>query len=331
MKNIAVIAVIAAIFACLSFTVCKNAIHEERPGGLEQFTEKPVTITWKGDIKDEVQSFQTNVQIYSMNNRTATYAALSQTYRLSVSAINNRILTRIDFDYGSDIPMRSVISDGEEFIAFNPETEEIGYRLQIEDAQSPLNRIFGNQSVLSRVNLPLIREEARRLSLSMREETDGGDNTLLLELPPGLLPQYGTDAILSSRIAFDMNRETVLETEVIMKREDDTIVTTTVTPVYEESNGVPVKIGQITVIDSKAPGLIEGFDPDTPLYNSLDDIPELSQHEFAQMQAEGAIHEDTGMVFGNPADLSNIETIYEVYQDIEINSTPEHLFRLIQK
>jgi hypothetical protein len=328
MKKITVIAVITA---CLFLAVCNNAVHEKRPGGLEQFTEGPVTITWNGDLKEEVQSFQTNVQIYSMNNRTDTYAALNQTYRLSMSTINNRVLTRIDFDYGSDIPMRSIISDGEEFIAFNPATDEVGYRIQIEDTQSPLNRIFANQSILSRVNLPLIREEARRLSLSMREETEGNSHTLLLELPPALIPQNGVDTILSSRIAFDMNRETVLETEVVMKREDDTIVTTTVTPVYEESNGVPVKIGQITVIDSKAPGLIEGFDPDTEYYNSPDEIPTITEEQLAEMRGSGNIEEIPDMMFGNPADLSNIETIYEVYQDIEINSTSEHLFRLIQK
>jgi len=49
------------------------------------------------------------------------------------------------------------------------------------------------------------------------------------------------------------------------------------------------------------------------------------------MKAKGAIHEIPEMVFGDPADMSNKETIYEVYQDIKINSTPESLFRLIQK
>lgn len=318
----------AALFTvCISLTVCDNTTHEKRGSGLEQFTEGPVTITWKGDQKEEVKSFQANVQIYSMNNRTDTYAALNQTYRLSMSTVNNRILTRIDFDFDSSVPFRSVISDGEEFIAFNPITDAVGYRIPIDDSKSPLNRILGNQSVLSRVNLSLIREEARRLSLDMREETDGNSRTLLLELPPGLLPQYEAETILSSRIAFDIDRETVLESKVVMKREDDTIVTTTVTLVYEESNGVPVKIGQITIIDSKDPNSVQ----DTTDYKPPNDIPELSEHEVAEMKAKGAIHEIPEMVFGDPADMSNIETIYEVYQDIEINSTPEHLFRLIQK
>lgn len=322
---------IAAITAVVFITGCGDTIHEKQGSGLEQFMEGPVTITWKGDMTEGVQSFQTNVQVYSMNNRTDTYAALNNTYRLSMSTIREKILTRIDFDFDSDIPFRSVISDGDEAVIFNPSTDEIGYRLAINDSQTPLNRIFGRQNIFSRVNLSLIRQEARRLSLDMHEENEDGGNILLIELPPALIPQNGLDRIISSRIAFDIDRETLLETEVVMEREDGVMVTTTVTPVYEESNGVPVKIGQVTVIDSKDPNLVEDIDPDMPVYNSPDDIPELSAEEFAQMQAEGNIHEISGMTFGDPADASYVETIYEVYQNIEINSTPEQLFRLIQK
>jgi len=322
----------AALFtACISLTVCSNATHEKRGNGLEQFTEGPTTITWKGDQKEEVRSFQANVEVYSMNNRTDTSVSLSETYRLSMSTIRERTFTRIDFDSDGDYPFRSVLSDGEETILFNPVTDEVGYRIQNPDSQSPLNRIFGRQTGLSRINLSMIREEARRLSLDMSEETDGDSRTLLLELPPALIPQNGIDRIISSRIAFDIDRETVLETKVVMKREDDTIVTTTVTPVYEDLNGVPVKIGQITEIDAKDPNRIEGIDPDMPVYNSIDDIPEISAQELAEMKAAGTAHEIPEMTFGDPADLSYVETIYEVYQNIEINSTPEHLFRLIQK
>jgi hypothetical protein len=248
-----------------------------------------------------------------------------------MSTIREKILTRIDFDYDSGIPFRSVISDGDEAVIFNPSTDEISYRLAINDSQTPLNRIFGRQHIFSRVNLSLIREEARRLSLDMREESEDGANILLLELPPALIPQNGLDRIISSRIAFDIDRETLLETEVVMEREDGAIVTTTVTPVYEDKDGVPVKIGQISVIDSKDPNRIEGLDPDMPVYNSPDDVPELSAQQLEQMRAEGDIHEIPKMTFGDPADASYVETIYEVYQDIEINSTPEQLFRLIQK
>lgn len=312
-----------AVFA----TGCNNTVQQKGPK-YEPFGENPITITWKGESL-EVESYQANVQVYTMNNRTDTHAALSQAYRLAVSTVNDRVHTRIDFDYGSDVPFRSVISDGEDTIIFDPATEEVGYRIHSDDNQSPLYRIFGQQTGLSRINLPAIREEAARLSINMREENEGGRMVLLLDLPPALLPMQGNDAIISSRAAFDIINQTLLETEVVIKLEDDTLVTTTVTPVYEESNGIPVKIGQITVIDSKAPGLIEGVDPGTPFFESPDDIPTLSEDDFAEMQKYGNIHEIPELIFGNPGDLSNVETIYEVYQEIEINSVPDQMFRLI--
>ena len=261
-----------------------------------------------------------------MNNRQDTYANLGDSYRLAMMVIDDRILTRVDFD---ELNYDSVISDGEEAIVFNPVTDEISYRIPLEDSNSPLERMFGNQGTMSKINLSLIREEARRLSLNMTEEMDG--NRLLLELPPNVIPQNGFDNITSSRVVFDVATETLAETAVVMVREDGTVVTTTGTPIYEDKDGVPVKVGMVTVIDSKAPGLIEDIDPDMTYFNSSDDVPELSKGRLAELQAEGNIHEIPSMVFGDPADLSYVETVYEIYQDIRINSVPVGLFRLIQK
>jgi len=54
------IAAIAAVAACVLLTVCNNAVHGKPGNGLEQFTEGPVTIVWKGDTAEGVKSFQTN-------------------------------------------------------------------------------------------------------------------------------------------------------------------------------------------------------------------------------------------------------------------------------
>ena len=313
-----------------AFPACDNTVYKIRPSGLEPFKENPITITWNGEVK-EVESYQANVQVFSKNNRKDSYATLDQTYRMAMSTIGDRVLTRIDLDLGGDTPFRSVVSDGENTLIFNPDTQEIGYSINDPTAQSPLNRVFGQMTSLSRVNLSLIRQEAKRLSLDISEEFEDGINVLLLELPPALLPKQGSDTIISSRAVFDLSNDTLLETEVVMKLEDDTIVTTTVEPVYEEVNGVPVKIGQVTEINSQAPGLIENVDPGIPIYNPSDDLPVMSLSDLAELEAAGNVFEDTGITYGNPADLSYVETIYEVYGDIEINNTPGQLFRLLQK
>lgn len=308
---------------------CDNVAHKQQGSSLQEFQEKPVTIIWNGKEKDEVQSYQANVQVFSKNSRKDTAAALSRTYSLAVRSFSGKVLTRIDFEEGERMPFRSIISDGEEAVVFNPATNEIGYRITLEDSKSSLYRIFGNQSTMSRINLSLVREEARRLSLNLTEDTDG--KKMLLELPPEILPGNGIDKIIKSRVVFNLANDTLLETEVVMVREDETLVTTTVTPVYEDKDGVPVKIGMITVIDSKAPNLIEGIDSDYTVYNSADDIPALTEEQFAELEESGNIHEVPGITFGDPADLSYTETIYEVYQDIEINAVPESMFRLIRK
>jgi len=132
MKKSLVLLFLAA--ACCAIN-CKNPVQQKNPN-YEKFFENPVTITWRGDSK-EVESYQANVQVFTMNNRTDTTATLDQTYRIAMSTKNDRVLTRIDLDF-DDIPYRTVISDGEDTIVFNPVTEEIGFRMRDPNAQSPL-------------------------------------------------------------------------------------------------------------------------------------------------------------------------------------------------
>ena len=320
---------IALLTVIICFSACNNAVQHKVPA-FEQFLDNPITITWRGETK-EVESFQANVMVFSMNNRKDTAATLSETYRMSMSTIENKILTRLDYEYDRDLYFNAVMTDGEEILIFNSVTNEIGRRMPIENSNSPLYRIFNKQTGLSRINLSLIRSEAARLALDMKEGTENGNNVLLLEIPPALVPQNGYDTIISSRAVFDISSETLVETKVVMLQKDNTIVSTTVKPVYEILNGIPIKIGQITEIDSKAPCLFEGINPNTQYYNSPDEIPELTIAELKDLQSEGIITEVLDMTFGNPADMSYVETIYEVYQNIEINSTPEYLFRLIKK
>ena len=303
-----------------------KVLHHQNRNILEQLIRPPVSVTWHGSMEDGVMSFRANVQVFTMNNRTDTHAALSSTHHLAISAIDNRIVTRVDFD---DPHYGSIVSDGEDAIVLDPVSGEVIYRMPLGISSSPLSRIFAGQNIVSRINISQMREEAMRFSVSMTEKTYAGDRFLVLEVPPELIPQNGLDRITGSRAVFNLTNDTLMETEVIMVREDGTIVTTTATPVYREIEGIPVKIGMITVINSQAAGLIEGIDPNTPFFESIEDIPLLTGRELAEMKAAGSIYEIPGVIFGNPADLSFVETIFEVYNDIHINFTSEHLFLAI--
>jgi len=311
---------------------CHHEIkHQYDVADLKGFLEEPVTIAWNNDHKNGLQNFQANVQVYRMNNRMDTGASLSETYRLAISTMHNKIVSRIDFNADQDTPAHTVISDGKDIIMINPATEEITCRISVDNMQSPLNRLLAGQSGLSKINLSQVREEAKRLSLDIKEEITDKNKNLIVDIPSALIQQTGTNTITRSRITFDITNEVILETEVVMVREDKTVVSSKVTPLYEMFDEMPIKVGTVTVIDTKAPDLIEGIESDTPIYKSYDDIPTISEEEFKKLQGEDSIQQNPDITFGNPADLSSVETIYELYQDIEINSAPESLFRIIEK
>jgi hypothetical protein len=56
----------------------------------------------------------------------------------------------------------------------------------------------------------------------------------------------------------------------------------------------------------------------------------LSQEDFDRMVEAGNLNEMPDVTFGDPTDLSYTETIYEVYQDVEINAVDDQLFRLLR-
>jgi hypothetical protein len=258
-----------------------------------------------------------------MNNRRDTGATLQYDYRLAVKTIGGEVFTRIDFDGAY-----SVLSRSSEMIIFDPTTGTVELRMPNEEPESTLLKLLNQESAISRINLSLVREESMRLALDVTEDENG---KLLIDLPNYLFPQEGTtnESFISRKVSFDTTNDILSEVETIATLEDGTIVTSTSTPVYEDKDGVPVKVGMVTVIDSKAPGLIEGIESDMPIYDSIEDLPELSLEDYEKLKETGNVSDDQDMVFGNPADPSYTETVYEVYQDLEINNVSDELFRLL--
>lgn len=135
---------------------------------------------------------------------------------------------------------------------------------------------------------------------------------------------------LSTQVMYDTTQETIAQIEYVSIHQDGTEVTTTIYPMYEEKDGIPIKIGSVTVVDSKAAGLLEGFEG-VEYFNSIDEIPEISDEELEALAELGEIEEVENMKYGNPADLSYQETIIEMYNDIEINNLDEYLFKIIEE
>jgi hypothetical protein len=262
-----------------------------------------------------------------MNNRKDTAPALQMSYRLATKTINNSFYSRLDFPAATMSPRTmAVVSDENESVIVDTETDTIQKRVPVVAmVDSPL-KIIGKQNIYGRINVSIIKSEAKRLSLDMKEEPD---SKLLLNIPVSMIKCAPHETVKSSRVVFDTKNELLVEVETVRLHEDGSTTTITSTPAYEMVHGEPVKIGSITVIDTKIPTLVDGFEKNLKIYNSADDIPILDAKDAQKMIDSGHLFRSTGVVFGNPADLSKKETVVELYKDIKINETPDSAFKLV--
>ncbi|AEE17424.1 hypothetical protein [Treponema brennaborense] len=328
MKNIRNFCFCAVVLGCVLYVcACGQFSQVQKQPAEDFFAENPVTITWQSGAEKDIESFQADVSVYTNTNRAGTGTSLQNKYRMSLKTVNDVPYVRLDFDpeYNGGL-FRSAISDTAETIIVDTVSEEIEYRIPVQDDYSADLAFLGTETAVSRVNLSLIKTEARRLAFDM---TDEQGSALIVSIPNDFFADpYKTR--LSTRVTFDTVNETLNQVEIVTVLQDGTNVTTTTYPMYEEKNGEPVKIGSVTVIDSKAPGLLAEFE-DAEYFDSIADIPEISDAEYQRLLDSGEITEVEAMPFGNPADMSYQETIIEVYNDIEINTVTDNPFRLLLK
>ena len=308
------------LFALVS---CNQVAQEEIPG-MEMFEENPVSINWENPNKKELNSFQTNVSVYSMNNRDGA-TVLRTKYRLSLKMNSNKIYSRLDFaNEFVDGNLRTIISDEEEMLLLN--SNQVEYRIPLQEELSDLS-FLGIDNAYSRINLDDVRKESLKLSFDINEKEK---KKMIINIPNHYFLNNQVETRLSTQIMYDTTQETIAQIEYVSIHQDGTEVTTTIYPMYEEKDGIPIKIGSVTVVDSKAAGLLEGFEG-VEYFNSIDEIPEISDEELEALAELGEIEEVENMKYGNPADLSYQETIIEMYNDIEINNLDEDLFKIIEE
>lgn len=308
---------------------CNQVSDENEIPYSQMFEENPVTISWQqNETSDDVKSFKANVSVYSINNRTDTSSVLQTKYRMSLSTINGTQYNRLDFSPEfSGGKTRSVVSDNSQIILFDTSSNEIEYKISMQENISPDLAFLGMESAVSRINLDLIKSESKRLSLDLVEDSK---KTLTLDIPNSYFSDNSNslEKRISTRVAFDVEQEVLQQIEVVTLREDGTKITTTSYPMYQEKDDVPIKIGLVTVLNSQASEILPGFE-DAQYFDSIDDIPEMSDEEYERILESGEFEEVENMTFGNPADLSYEEIILEVYNDIEINTVDESAFRIL--
>jgi hypothetical protein len=289
----------ASVITAVLYAACTNtSVETGNPEADKLFKEDPVTVTWNNKTDDtEIYSYSADVSVYSMNSRKDTNLQLNRKYRLSLKSINSKNYVR----------------------------EEISKRFFIsgKDEKQPASTSL---SGLSRIDIASIKSAAKRLSFDLTENEEEG---LVISYPVSLL-DFGEHAKpVSQKIRYDTTESTIAETESCMILDDGTTVTTSEYPVYEDSDGVPVKVGCVSIIQSDVPGKVTGFDDDYQQYASPDDIPTLSDNELKELQNQGTVFEAQPPVFGDPSDLSSTKTVVEKYDDVEINNTSDTVFRML--
>ena len=291
------------------------------------FRKNPVTINWTDKQNKEISSFHTEVEVYSMNNRHKQNFELSNIYRLSVKLIDGVQYTRIDMGKQEGIDARSIITDGNELIIFNPITNKIDMRMPaFSDTERALKLFDSNNIGIGRINLDFVKSQANKLMLDINELENSPYISILV--PELLLDSTEYETNISSKITFDTVSETLVSVENISIQPDGTTITSTLSPVYEEYNGEPVKIGTVLIVDTKVQELVGELPDDYINYNSEEDIEEITIEELEKMKATGSVFKEDFITFGNPADLSNIETVVELYTNIDINQVDDSEFKL---
>lgn len=319
--------VVLALLILLLFS-CSHGNSTVQTNPYSLFAENPATINWKRTEGKEIETFSADVVVYTMNSKKDTSLSVSEKYRLTTRSVDGALQKRIDIpkEYNGG-QSRMYLMDDSQFIIANSQTEEVELRLPMEqETANPDLAVFSTDTVFGRVNLKLITETAQRLAFDITEESN---EILSINLPSKYFSDETTERI-STKLCFDISEETLQEVELVEVDSEGNRITTTVYPMYETIKGEPVKIGQITIIDTQKAELLEGFD-DVEYFDSMDEIPILSDEEYEQLMADGVLFEEEYLEFGNPADLSNVETIVEVYETIDINKAEESMFRLLQE
>ncbi len=311
----------------LVYTSCPpTTIYQQSTGSSSgTYKEYPVSVDIQGeDMSKGVEVFEAEVSVYRMNNRTDPALRLEKTYNLLIQEADGERITRIDYTDDHPAEYRSMISTGDSAVLFNPVTGEISQKISIDQPQNPAYRLLSSQNYLSKINLSLVRQEAMRLAFDV--QTDDAD-TLTLAIPSDLAQMTHGDRRVNTKISFRVKDEVLASTETITTTAGGALVTTTVTPQYERVDGVPIKTGQTTVTKVDMPR-ISGVPYEGDIYNSPDEIPTISREEYESLRNKGLIHERAGLVFGDPNDLSYVETEVELYNTVKVNHAPAMAYKL---
>lgn len=317
---------IGLVLGIIFLISCENGMNKNVNEEMKIFKEHPVTISWGSSQAKEMESFKADVTVYSKNSRVNKNASVSNKYRLMTKKVGDEILARIDFPKGKfGDREKMVLKSNSEIIIADKSTGKVEMRISEKSKNEDLDYLTGNL-IYGRINLDKIKSISEKLNFDITEEHK---EVMTVSLPCNYFIEQENYGRISTKIKFDLKDELLKEIEMIDVDLEGNTITTTIMPVYEEYNGEMIKIGQISIIDTKMTEMLSGLE-NVEYFNSIDEIPEASKEEYEKAKAKGLAFDVNNMRYGNPADLSNVETIIEVYENIIINDCDRTEFRLLE-
>lgn len=328
MKRFFLYLLVCVIFV-FSFSGCNNDPEVTNPD--DYFDENK--IDWTTNPDGTITSFETDVEVYSMNNRHDSCFKLTNKYNLAVKRINDDMYVRIDLDAqtngGTAI---TVISNDSKILIVDTLTNAILQTLPVVDSNDKDLDFLKYEACLSTVNLDFIKAEVQRLSLGYSDDT--AENLLTINIPVSKIQTTTKESRVSSTVVFNSENKTLKSVKNVTMI-GETTVTSTQEPVYKEYTGIPdkiipIKVGTITIINSNAPtGKIPNFGTEYETYDNIEDIPDIDSGDLEKLKEAGNVSKENSIIFGDTTDLSYIETVVEKYVAVKINETDDSKFSLL--
>jgi hypothetical protein len=252
-------------------------------------------------------------------------------YRLATKIIDGQIYTRLDFpeDTQNKIAARTVVTNGKEIICFNPITNEVQMRGPVPDTFTDSLSEFSERprSLFQKLDIAQMRTRLASLNCDIQGTEDG--KKWVVEFPQTLLTRYNVtpeQTTQSFKVYLDEATGTVAGSEQIAVEDDGTILTTKVTNIYEEKDGVPIPIGIVQEQHVDEPYTIDTSDSCLPPYDE-NSAPVISEEESQELIESGqALAID--VMTGDPSDPDYTEQTITVYDSIELNTAPDILFKV---
>lgn len=325
-----VLLLLAVRAASLIFLSTCSPPAAKSPEAAQGRTPKPVSvIIQKASSGNE--SFQADVEVYSSSNRDLKGFKLTQKYRLSTKSLDGVVFTRIDFDpaFTGTGRARSVISNGREIVLFDPTTLEVQQRMAIPAETQDLVSRIPARAMPGHIDTAALRATAKRLSLDLYE--DPGTHAMVLRTIPGA--DQSKLRITSPAILLDTSTDTIVGSQATVTDSSGNTVSMEQHYIYQPEGDQLVTVGEVdTVTSTPAQPAVTTGDPaamdQTPVVNSADDIPAITDSEQADMESQGYTLAETEPFIGDPNNAGSTQTIVKEFDDVQVNTLDERLFRL---